>query len=99
MEVRPLKYLRGFTDNQAQPGSYAAMGLGKHERKQEGLQGGVVGFVSLCGFVLPEGISLVGGQGGYWPPWILKDTVSEEPASSPADEDFGVLSCISPPKA
>lgn len=63
-------------DDEAQPGSFAAMRFCERERNQSGLHGGVTGFISLGGFILAEGASLADGQGGNLPEWVLQDTVS-----------------------
>lgn len=57
------------------PGAAAAVGLGKSERQQQGLAGGVIGMVFIGAFVVPEGLSCAGLQGGNLPPWILLDKV------------------------
>ncbi|KAL4755569.1 alpha/beta hydrolase, partial [Aspergillus foveolatus] len=55
------------------PGAAAATGLSKLQRDQEEKPGGVVGLVFLGAFVVPEGASCAGLQGGTLPPWILLD--------------------------
>ncbi|KXG52195.1 uncharacterized protein PGRI_084790 [Penicillium griseofulvum] len=55
------------------PGSAAASGLSKVQRAQEGKTGGVIGLLYLGAFVVPEGHSCAGLQGGALPPWILLD--------------------------
>ncbi|KAJ5210070.1 hypothetical protein N7491_009882 [Penicillium cf. griseofulvum] len=55
------------------PGSAAASGLSKVQRVQEGKTGGVIGLLYLGAFVVPEGHSCAGLQGGNLPPWILLD--------------------------
>jgi pimeloyl-ACP methyl ester carboxylesterase len=57
------------------PGSAAASGLSKVQRVQEGKTGGVIGLLYLGAFVVPEGHSCAGLQGGALPPWILLDQV------------------------
>lgn len=57
------------------PGSGAAKGFGKAARKMAGRKGGVIGLVHVSGFVLPEGLSCVDGQGGSLPAWIKQDDV------------------------
>ncbi|KAJ5679533.1 hypothetical protein N7462_007777 [Penicillium macrosclerotiorum] len=58
------------------PGAAAATGLAKSQRTQEGKVGGVVGLLSLGAFIVPEGLSCAGLQGGNIPPWILLDQPS-----------------------
>ncbi|KAJ5364911.1 uncharacterized protein N7496_010624 [Penicillium cataractarum] len=58
------------------PGAAAATGLAKSERAQEGKVGGVIGLLFLGAFVVPEGLSCAGLQGGNLPPWILLDQPS-----------------------
>lgn len=57
------------------PGAAAAVGLGKSQRLQEGKAGGIIGFVFIGAFMVPEGLSCAGLQGGNLPPWILLDQV------------------------
>lgn len=57
------------------PGAAAATGLAKSQRAQEGLPGGVIGLLFLASFIVPEGLSCAGLQGGNLPPWILVDQV------------------------
>lgn len=57
------------------PGAAAATGLAKSQREQEGKAGGVIGLLFLGAFVVPEGLSCAGLQGGNLPPWILLDQV------------------------
>ena len=57
------------------PGAAAATGLAKSQREQEGKVGGVIGLLFLGAFVVPEGLSCAGLQGGNLPPWILLDQV------------------------
>jgi hypothetical protein len=57
------------------PGAAAATGLSKSQREQEGKAGGVIGLLFLGAFVVPEGLSCAGLQGGNLPPWILLDQV------------------------
>lgn len=57
------------------PGAAAATGLAKSQRTQEGKVGGVIGLLFLGAFVVPEGLSCAGLQGGNLPPWILLDQV------------------------
>ncbi|KAI2709286.1 hypothetical protein CBS147332_6345 [Penicillium roqueforti] len=58
------------------PGSAAATGLAKAQRAQEGKAGGVIGLLFLGAFIVPEGISCAGAQGGILPPWVLHDQPS-----------------------
>lgn len=59
------------------PGAAAATGLAKSQRAREGKVGGVIGLLFLGAFVVPEGLSCAGLQGGSLPPWILLDQVRE----------------------
>lgn len=61
------------------PGSAAATGLAKAQRAQEGKAGGVIGLLFLGAFIVPEGISCAGAQGGILPPWVLHDQVRGPP--------------------
>ncbi|KAK4869228.1 hypothetical protein LT330_006228 [Penicillium expansum] len=58
------------------PGAAAATGLAKSQRAQEGKPGGVIGLLFLASFIVPEGLSCAGLQGGNLPPWILVDQPS-----------------------
>lgn len=58
------------------PASAAAKGQSVVERKVDGLPGGVVGLIFIAAFLVPEGISCAGAQGGNLPAWILLDNVS-----------------------
>lgn len=58
------------------PGAAAAINLSKTQRAKEGKAGGVVGLLFIGAFVVPEGLSCAGLQGGALPPWILLDNVS-----------------------
>lgn len=62
------------------PGAAAATALAKSQRAQEGKVGGVIGLLFLGAFVVPEGLSCAGLQGGNLPPWILLDQVGEPPS-------------------
>ncbi|KAJ5425275.1 hypothetical protein N7465_000345 [Penicillium sp. CMV-2018d] len=53
------------------PGAAAATGLAKSQRAQEGKVGGVIGLIFLAAFLVPEGLSCSGFQGGDLPPWVL----------------------------
>ncbi|KAL3465554.1 hypothetical protein BJX64DRAFT_56032 [Aspergillus heterothallicus] len=55
------------------PGAAAAKGLSKRERAKQGKRGGVVGMVFIAAFIVPEGVSCAGLQGGELPEWILLD--------------------------
>ncbi|KAL2829289.1 hypothetical protein BDW59DRAFT_142441 [Aspergillus cavernicola] len=83
------------------PGAAAAKGLGKVERKREGRSGGVLGMVFIAAFLVPEGASCAGLQGGSLPDWILldnpfpdlnipKDPVGDfaQPAPAWADDEY-----------
>lgn len=58
------------------PGAAAATGLAKSRRSQQGKSGGIVGLIFIGAFVVPEGLSCAGLQGGDLPAWILLDKVS-----------------------
>ncbi|BAE59602.1 unnamed protein product [Aspergillus oryzae RIB40] len=58
------------------PGGAAAVGLSKSERVQQEKKGGVLGLVCMGAFLVPEGVSCAGTQGGNLPPWILLDQPS-----------------------
>ena len=60
------------------PGIAAAKGYSKAQRVSGNKKGGVIGLVCLSAFLVPEGVSCSGAQGGSLPPWILLDTVSLE---------------------
>ena len=53
-------------------GTQAAAGLGKAERTQRGLSGGIVRLFYACSFLLPLGSDLCNSLGGSFPPWIKK---------------------------
>lgn len=57
------------------PGGGAAYGLSKSARAKEGKKGGVVGLIYVCGFVVPEGSSLLGMLGGKHAPCVAVDQV------------------------
>lgn len=57
------------------PGAAAAVGLAKSEREKQGKPGGVIGLVFIGAFVVPEGLTCAGLQGGNLPQWILLDKV------------------------
>ncbi|PYH80657.1 hypothetical protein BO82DRAFT_355379 [Aspergillus uvarum CBS 121591] len=56
------------------PGAAAAHGLSQSARQRAGQPGGVVGMIFLAAFLVPEGVSCAGLQGGRLPGWILLDT-------------------------
>ena len=58
------------------PGLAAAKGYSKTQRAKDQKNGGVVGMVCMSAFLVPEGVSCSGAQGGSLPPWILLDNVS-----------------------
>lgn len=58
------------------PASAAAKGQSVSERKAGGHSGGVIGLIFIAAFLVPEGISCAGAQGGNLPAWILLNTVS-----------------------
>ncbi|GFN11408.1 alpha/beta hydrolase [Aspergillus tubingensis] len=60
------------------PGASAASGLSKVERQQQGKSGGILGLIFLAAFVVPEGHSCAGLQGGQLPSWILLDKPSAQ---------------------
>ncbi|EEQ28755.1 hypothetical protein McanMca71_001172 [Microsporum canis] len=55
------------------PGCAAAKGLSKTERRMAGKLGGILGMILFSAFLVPEGLSCAGAQGGALPPWILLD--------------------------
>lgn len=57
------------------PGSAAASGLSKTERIRNGQSGGVIGLICIGAFLVPQGLSCAGLQGGKLPDWILLDQV------------------------
>jgi hypothetical protein len=57
------------------PAAAAAVGLSKLERKKEGKSGGIIGLIFIGAFIVAEGLSCAGLQGGNLPPWILLDRV------------------------
>lgn len=57
------------------PGGGAACGLGKVARAREGKERGVVGLIYVCGFVVPEGSSLLEMLGGRHAPYVDVDMV------------------------
>ncbi|PYI31246.1 hypothetical protein BP00DRAFT_457112 [Aspergillus indologenus CBS 114.80] len=64
------------------PGAAAAAtahGLSRSARQRAGQPGGVVGMIFIAAFLVPEGVSCAGLQGGRLPGWILLDT-GEKPA-------------------
>ena len=54
-------------------GTQAAAGLGKAERTQRGLSGGIVRLFYACAFLLPVGSDLCKSLGGSFPPWIKEE--------------------------
>lgn len=62
------------------PGCAAAKGLSKTERRMAGKLGGILGMILFSAFLVPEGLSCAGAQGGALPPWILLDNVCRFPA-------------------
>jgi hypothetical protein len=52
------------------PGSVAARGQSKTERKSPGLKGGVIGLVFIAALLAPEGASLRDMVGGKFHPWV-----------------------------
>ncbi len=67
------------------PGSEAMEGLSREDRKQKGLDGGVVGLVYLCAWMVPEGESVFssgGGRGGKGGPGKVKVDVCNPPPHS-----------------
>lgn len=57
-------------------GSEAAAGLGKAERSKHGLQGGVIGLMYVCAFLLPVGHHLCTALGGELAPFIKAEVGS-----------------------
>lgn len=54
------------------PGSEAPVGLGKKERAEKGLKGGVVRLVFIMAFAMPEGFQPTAG-GAQYPDWMKID--------------------------
>ena len=54
------------------PGAEAPKGLGKKERQEKGLKGGVVRLVFIMAFAMPEGFQPTAG-GGQMPEWMKLD--------------------------
>jgi hypothetical protein len=69
------------------PGAGAARGLSKSERVKQGKSGGVVGLVFIAAFIVPDGVSCSGLQGGNLPGWILLDKVSINSSAEGKRED------------
>lgn len=61
------------------PGCAAAKGLSKTERLRAGKLGGILGMILFSAFLVPEGLSCAGIQGGMLPPWIMLDNVCRLP--------------------
>ncbi|KAH8700824.1 Alpha/beta hydrolase fold-1 [Talaromyces proteolyticus] len=55
------------------PGSAAVSGFSKTERVRKGQAGGVLGLICIGAFLIPQGLSCAGMQGGNLPGWILLD--------------------------
>ncbi|RAH44003.1 alpha/beta hydrolase [Aspergillus brunneoviolaceus CBS 621.78] len=79
------------------PGAAAASGLSKAARHRAGKPGGVVGMIFVAAFLVPEGVSCAGLQGGALPPWILLDTPApqlnypDDPVGNFLPEARGIL--------
>lgn len=54
------------------PGTEAPKGLGRKERQEEGLKGGVVRLVFIMAFAMPEGFQPTAG-GAQMPEWMKMD--------------------------
>lgn len=59
------------------PAAAAASGLSKTKRMKEAKKGGIIGLVFIAAFLVPEGLTCAGLQGGKLPHWIIQDKVSE----------------------
>lgn len=57
------------------PGASAAKGFSKTERQRNSQAGGILGLICVGAFLVPEGLSCAGLQGGNLPKWILLDQV------------------------
>jgi hypothetical protein len=56
------------------PGSDALKGLGKREREGNGLKGGVIRYVVISGFAMPEGFQPAAkGDYSHFPEWMKMD--------------------------
>jgi hypothetical protein len=54
------------------PGAEAPVGLGKKEREEKGLKGGVIRLVFIMAFAMPEGFQPTAG-GAEYPDWMKVD--------------------------
>ena len=70
------------------PGGAAAIGLSKSERVKQEKKGGMLGLVCMGAFLVPEGVSCAGTQGGNLPPWILLDQVRIEFDDNDVEEAY-----------
>lgn len=57
------------------PGASAGRGVSKTDRQQNGQVGGILALICIGAFLMPEGLSCAGLQGGQLPDWILLDQV------------------------
>lgn len=57
------------------PGASAARGFSKTDRKRNDQAGGIVALICIGAFLVPEGLSCAGLQGGKLPDWILLEQV------------------------
>lgn len=57
------------------PGASAARGFSKTDRERNGQAGGILALICIGAFLVPEGLSCAGLQGGQLPGWILLDQV------------------------
>ncbi|EED13445.1 conserved hypothetical protein [Talaromyces stipitatus ATCC 10500] len=55
------------------PGASAARGFCKTDRQRNGQAGGIIALICIGAFLVPEGLSCAGLQGGKLPDWVLLD--------------------------
>lgn len=60
------------------PGASATRGYSKTDRKRNGQAGGILALICIGAFLVPEGLSCAGLQGGKLPDWIVLDQVGCE---------------------
>ncbi|GKZ38829.1 hypothetical protein AbraIFM66950_011352 [Aspergillus brasiliensis] len=77
------------------PGAAAALGMAKSQRVKQGKRGGVIGMVFIAAFLVPEGVSCAGLQGGSLPPWILLDKPTPN-LNVPADATANFAADVDP---
>ncbi|KEF52992.1 uncharacterized protein A1O9_10900 [Exophiala aquamarina CBS 119918] len=73
-------------------GSEAAAGLGRAERSKYGLQGGVIGLMYVCAFILPLGHHLCTALGGELAPFIKAETDGSCNPNNPEHDFYNDLS-------